>query len=218
MKIYLFYISLIILAACNTPYYTSINKMKGQPATLTLNNGTVLTGKLNVNASTNFINVTTIQFAEGDTKEYKDYFTSDIKSIFYNGNNYAVKLLITNALSSDIYRLVKLLNPPGSKIELYEYETTKQVTAANGATVSSQKVMQYYLQLPGATHNEVYNIESAKFTPNFDEKMSAIVQDCPTLAEKIKSKNKDYFYPYFSSEQKRKIVLQQIINEYNNCQ
>jgi hypothetical protein len=191
--------------------------MRGQVATLTLNNGTVLDGKLNINANSNFINITKVQFAEGTEKEYKDYFTSDIKTVFYNGNTYAVKLLITNAFSSDINRFVKLINKPGSKIELYEYELPAQSQNLNGGNGTAEKQMQYFLQLPNTAHNEIYNIESAKFIPNFDDKMSAIVQDCPALAEKIKSKNKDYFYPFLSNAMRRKTVLLQIVNEYNNC-
>jgi hypothetical protein len=205
----------LLFFACNSPYYTSVNKMRSQPATLTLTNGTVIDGKVSVNANSNFINVTKIQFATGAEKEYKEYFINDIKSLFINGSTYCVKLLINNALSSDVFQFVKLLSSPNSKMELYQNDVVKKVNRST----TKETTVQYYLQLPGATHNEVYNVESGKFTPNFDDKMSAIVQDCPNLADKIKSKDKDYFYPYLLSngELRRKAVLIQIINDYNSC-
>jgi hypothetical protein len=202
---------------CKAPYYNSVNNMSGQPATLYLNNGTQLQGKMSIRSFDNYSSVSRIQFAEGTSKNYQDYAIEDIRSVYLNGGSYYVKMLVgSNFWGGDAMRFVQQLSAPGSKMELFQHE--KMVK--NTTTTKEEKQVEYYLQLPGALRNEVFNVESGKFTPNFDDKMSAYVNDCPALAAKIKSKNKDYFYPFVvnNGELRRKAVLLQIINDYNNCQ
>lgn len=111
-------------------------------------------------------------------------------------------------------RFVKLLTVDGGKMNLFEYEKITTNTSNN-----NNKVIEYYVQLPNDNSNKIYNIESSKFTPNFDDKMSAYVADCSLLAAKIKARDKDYFYPFVVNNGvlRRKAVLLQIINEYNTC-
>ena len=63
-----------------------------------------------------------------------------------------------------------------------------------------------------------WNIEGRRLVPDFENKMSEIVKDCPALAEKIRRKEKGYFYAQVSLiDSKRVETLMNIIDEYNKC-
>jgi hypothetical protein len=189
--------------------------MRGQPASITLVNGTQLNGKVSVKLINSYYKTDKLMFAEGAEKEYKTYLLPEIKSMYINGATYYVKTIVSSTVYRDEQKFVKEISLPGGKMALYENEL---VTRNDNSNVNETKV-QYFVQLPNATGNEVYNIASNKFTPNFDDKMSSYVQDCLPLAEKIRSKDKAYFYPFLVNDNspRRKSVLLQIINDYNNC-
>jgi small nuclear ribonucleoprotein (snRNP)-like protein len=205
----------IIFLSCNAPHYTTVNDMAAQPANITLENGTQLKGKINVKSFDNYSNINTIQFAEGTSKDYKSYNVNELKNLFINGSTYCAKNLIeASNWGGSAIRFVKQLTMDGGKMNLFEYEKITTNTSN-----SNNKVIEYYVQLPNENSNKIYNIESSKFTPNFDDKMSSFVSDCSALVAKIKSKNKDYFYPFVvnNGALRRKAVLLQIINDYNDC-
>jgi hypothetical protein len=214
MKI-IFLLSCLFFAACNTPYYSSVNDMNAQPASITLASGVQINGKVSVKITNNYYNTERVLFAEGAEKEYKKYTLAEVKSLYINGATYYVKTIVSTGNSRNVQRFVKEISLPGGRMALYENEV---VTRNDNASTNETK-LQYFVQLPNATSNEVYNIATNKFTPNFDDKMSSYVQDCPALAEKIKSKDKAYFYPFLVNDNspRRKSVLLQIINDYNNC-
>jgi hypothetical protein len=219
MKLFKMKISLSIMvlffAACNSPYYTTVNDMKGQPASITLANGTQLNGKINVKIVSSYYTAHRISFAEGAEKEYKKYSLADIKSLYINGATYYVKTIVSTSNNKDVQRFLKEISLPGGRMALYENE----VVFKNNENNTNETKLQYFVQLPNTSNNDVYNISSNKFTPNFDDKMSSYVQDCAALADKIKSKDKAYFYPFLVNDNspRRKAVLLQIINDYNNC-
>lgn len=220
MKI-LILITTLFFIACNTPYYTTVNDMKGQPASITLTNGNTLNGKATIKMKTNYYDLDRIFFAEGIEKEYKPCKINEVKSIYINGATYFVKTIASNNSNRDIQKFVKQISQAGGRMALYENEyATKNNNNNSNATNTSftEKTVQYFIQLPGDS-TTIFDVTSSKFTPKFNEKMSSYVQDCPALAEKISSKNKDYFYPFLMSDNspKRKAVLLQIINEYNSC-
>lgn len=205
----------IVFLSCNAPHYTTVNDMAAQPANITLNNCNILKGKINVKSFDNYSNISSIQFAENTSNDYKLYKVDELKSLFINGSTYYAKNLIeASNWGGAAIRFVKLLTVDGGKMNLFEYEKITTNTSNN-----NNKVIEYYVQLPNDNSNKIYNIESSKFTPNFDDKMSAYVADCSLLAAKIKARDKDYFYPFVVNNGvlRRKAVLLQIINEYNTC-
>jgi hypothetical protein len=208
-------LSCLFFAACNAPYYTTVNDMNAQPASITLTNGTQLNGKVSVKITNNYYKAERVLFAEGAEKEYKKYTLADVKSLYINGATYYVKKIVGNSFNRDVKRFVKEISQPGGRMALYENEVVTKNSSSNIDEIKTG----YFIQLPNAADNEIFNVLSTKFTPSFDDKMSSYVQDCPTLAEKIKSKNKDYFYPFMLSDNsiRRKAVLLQIINDYNVC-
>ena len=209
---YLF-ILLLLCYACNTPYYTTVNNMNGQPATLTLSNGQVLTGKIQVNTFDNYSTISNISFAAGVNKAYTTYSLSEIDYLFFNGSNYSVKNLKGNEMwGGNALRFIKELTPSNSKLQLFEHETVFK--DREGKTI---KETQLFVQLPGHSR-DVYNAQSDKFIPNFDDKVSAYLSDCPNVANLIKEKNKDFFYAFVNQgELRRKQVWMNIVNAYNNC-
>jgi hypothetical protein len=195
------------------PFYSSVNNMGGQPATLTLLNGQSLTGKINIRSFDSYSTVRSIGFAEGVSKEYKTYYLSEIDYLFFNGSNYSVKNLKDNEMwGGNALRFIKELTPATGKLQLFEHETISKST--DGKEI---KDIQLFVQLPG-NNRDVYNAQGDKFIPNFDEKVSAYTAACPSVAAKIKSKDKNYFYAFVNQgAQRRKQVWMNIVNEYNSC-
>jgi hypothetical protein len=116
------------------------------------------------------------------------------------------------------YSFMKRLTKDDSRIHLYE--NTTRVTGSNGPNMGSYTYYetQYFLKLPNEEGDAVWPLTSSKFVPNFDEKMSRLVADCPALAAKIAAKESGYFYAQVSlSKEKRANVLMNIIDDYNEC-
>ena len=104
--------------------------------------------------------------------------------------------------------------------KIHLYENLEKVTESSKANASTKTRFEteYYLQLPDEPNQDVYPLGGSKFVPNFDEKMSRIVSDCPSLSQKIAAKESGYFYAQVSLfNQKRLEVLMNIIREYNRC-
>jgi len=116
--------------------------------------------------------------------------------------------------NSDVERLlfVKRLTKVNSRINLYElYQARKQ-------TSDGQEHFFYYISLPTQSRLEVWNISGKNLVPNFDNKMSKLVDDCPALSNKIKDKKSGYFLAQYTlSDTKKMEVLKRIIDEYNDC-
>lgn len=199
--------------ACNTPYYAGVNNMGGQPATLTLTNGQVLTGKIQIRSFDSYSTIGNIAFAEGVSKEYKTYDLNMIDFLFFNGSNYSVKNLKGNEMwGGNALRFVKELTQANGKLQLFEHESISKTT--NG---QATKEMQLFVQLPG-NQRDVYNAQGDKFIPNFDSKVSTYLATCPALADKIKAKDPNFFYAFVNQgETRRKQVWMNIVNEFNNC-
>jgi hypothetical protein len=213
MKIIIF-ITIIFTTACGLPYYNTVNAMNGQPASITLTNGTLLNGKMSVKMVNNYYTADKISFAKGTNRANVKYNLNDIKSMYINGATYYVKTIVSTTISRDVQRFVKEISQPTGRMAWYENE----VVAKNNTTNVNETKLQSFVQLPNAINNEVHNIVTTKCTLNFDNKMSSYVLDCNVLAEKIKSKDKDYYYPFLVNDNspRRKSVLLQIINDYDN--
>ncbi len=210
--VYFLFIGLAFMA-CNTPYYASVNNMAGQPATLTLTNGQVLSGKIQVSAFDSYSTIGNVAFAEGVSTAYKTYYLNEIDFLFFNGSNYSVKNLKGNEMwGGNALRFIKELTPAGSRLQLFEHESISRGT--DGKEI---KETQLFVQLP-ENSRDVYNAQSEKFIPNFDDKVAHYTSSCPAVADKIKAKNKDFFYAFVNKGAlRRKQVWMNIVNEYNHC-
>ena len=81
--------------------------------------------------------------------------------------------------------------------------------------VEVKEVSAYLVGLPNTTDDKIYQFSDNKFVPNFDTRVSAIVADKPALAEKIRSKNKEYFYAFVTEQSHQQKVWWNIVTEYN---
>lgn len=187
--------------------------MGAQPATITLLNGQTLTGKIQIRSFDSYSTIRDIGFAEGVSKEYKTYYLSEIDYLFFNGSNYSVKNLKGNEMwGGSALRFVKELTPATGQLQLFEHEIVSKGT--DGKEI---KEAELFVQLPGNSR-DVYNAQSDRFIPNFDDKVSSFTSDCPALSSKIKAKDKNFFYAFVNQGAvRRKQVWMNIVNEYNQC-
>lgn len=211
---YLFLILVcIVFYACNTPYYVNVNNMGGQPATMQLKNGQTLTGKIQVHSFDNYSTIRYVAFANGTSKEYQNYNLIEIDNLYFNGSTFYVKMLKDNELwGGNALQFVKELSANSKDLKLFENEIVTKST--DGKEITER---QLFVQLP-QNATEIYNAQGSKFIPNFDEKVSVYLHNCSPLSQKIKDKNKDFFYAFVNQgETKRKQIWMNILNEYNNC-
>ena len=194
-----------------------INDNAAQPATLYINDSTALNGRLFLgkkdwSLSTDIY----IHFFEGNSKKVKYYKPEEIKGFKMGGSYYEPRFLGPGGAINTPYRktMVRRLTPPGSKMGMYEYETQTASKNTYG-NMEYKRTVVYFVQLPGTTDDKIYQFSDNKFSPRFDSKVSAFVQDKPALSEKIRSKDKDFFYAFVTDEKHQLKVWWNIINEYN---
>jgi hypothetical protein len=197
-------------------YFDTPNNLKNMPATLYLVNGRSYQGKLVVH--TNKYSSTAVKmYTEGDKKPM-NFSIVDVKGYQFRNDYYELKEVRGGIRLGKEYSFMKRLTKEDSRIHLYE--NTTKVTTSAGPNMGSYTYYetQYFLKLPNEEGDAVWPLSSAKFVPNFDEKMSKLVADCPALAAKIANKEDGYFYAQVSLfKEKRANVLMNIIDEYNNC-
>lgn len=186
------------------------------PATLYLTNGRTYTGKLGVRIS-NFSNSAVRMYLEGE-KRPMNFSIMDVKGYELRNTYYELKEVRGGIRIGKEYSFMKKLTKNDSRIHLFE--NTEKHTTSNGPNQGSYTYYEtnYYLQFPREDGDAVWPLSSNKFVPNFEEKMSQMVSDCPSLAQKIARKEEGYFYAQVSlSKEKRPNVLMQIIDDYNRC-
>ncbi len=214
----LFIIALVlILPGCvSTSYFSTSNDVLNRKGTILFNDGTTLTGQITIPFENDFnIDVPAINFIyavpEGET-EKRNVPLSSIAGYYMDSNFYALKKVDLFVNNTNQLLFVKRLTGPKSKIQLY---TLHQTGKGNS---TGEEADDYFISLPGAKPYETINIRSNKLMPDFDLKMSALVSDCPALADKIKAREDDYFLPFvIFNRGKYKKVLLKIINEYDGC-
>jgi len=211
-KIHILLFILFFLTACNTSFYHSVNDMGGQPATLYLQNGKTLNGKLEIRSFDQFSSVQRISFKENGTNNYQSYYPTDIAGIYFNGAKYALELVqAMDMWNKHAYKFLKNISPNDGKLQLFEDEYTQKNSFGD-----NEKVTKLYIKL--ARNNEVFDAQSDRFVPNFNEKVSRFLSDCPLVSQRILNKEKDFSYAFVNQgETQRKQVWMNIAFEYNNC-
>jgi hypothetical protein len=215
----LFYLLITVVAfsSCRSmAYFDTPNNLKNMPATLYLADGKSYKGKLVVH--TNKYSSTAVKmYLEGDKKPM-NFSIADVKGYQFRNDYYELKEVRGGIRLGKEYSFMKRRTKNDSRI--YLYENTRKVTTSSGPNMGSYTYYEteYFLKMPNEEGDAVWPLSSSKFVPNFDEKMSKLVADCPTLAAKISSKEDGYFYAQVSlSKEKRANVLMNIIDEYNEC-
>lgn len=205
-------IMVIFLISCNSSFYNNVNDMGGQPATLYLKNGNVLNGKLEIRSFDEFSSVQKITFSEGNTNHYQWFYPKDIEGIYFNGAKYSLELIqAMDMWNKRAYKFLKNITPNQGKMQIFEDEYTQKNSFGN-----IEKVTKLYIKLP---NNEgVFDAQSDRFIPNFNEKVSRYLSDCPSVSSRILNKEKEFSYAFVNQgEIQRKQVWMNIVFEYNQC-
>ena len=213
----------VTIVSCSGPSFNTINSMNNINGTVYLKDGKEMNGLLSTTLNNSFNKNNYIQFSENG-KEKKKISIQEIKAISVRNNYYEPKLIDQGSWSSDQLLFVKRITKDGSRIQLYELmeqRTRDNYNRNNRYNTGSSQVVDeysYYVSLPGQDAYQAWNVEGKHFTPNFENKMSDYVKDCPALAEKIQRKDKGYFYAQVSFISEKRIeTLMNIIEEYNRC-
>lgn len=217
VRFFFLFVALSMVISCaGLSSFESPNSLRNMTGTLFLTNGKAVDGRLVIQVGSLFGSDVKV-YAEGDKKPM-NFNLGDVQGYNLRGDYYALKEKKGSFGVGKRLSFMKRLTPADSRIHLYE-EMEKVTESTKGNTSSRNRYeTEYYLQLPDETYNDVYPLSSSKFVPAFDEKMSRVVKDCPSLAQKIAAKESGYFYAQVSLfNSKRVEVLMNIIREYNRC-
>lgn len=194
-----------------------MNNEYAQDAVLYINESTALHGRLFLaKKNWSFNNEIGIHFFENGSKKDK-YFKPEEVMGFQMGNSYYEPKFLGagGAVNTPIVKtMVKRLTPEGSKMAMYEYYSHTSTKNGQGYIEYKDETV-YFVQLPNAKDGKIYQFSDNKFVPKFDSKVSNLVGDKPELAEKIRGRNKDYFYALITEQAHQNKVWWNIINEYN---
>lgn len=206
---------LIITAQACKPgaYFKTANDVSKMNAVVRMLDGTQKEGLITINFGREhageryeFVVLTTPQGEENIKAEniayYKigeDYYFPKIIDLYFDGTNRTL--------------FVKRVTKENSRIQVYE------LFQQASETLDGQGSNNYcFISPPGLGRLETWNIFSKKLLPDFNIKMSALVEDCPELAKKILTKQKGYFMPQVMFGYAAKVeTIKRIIDEYNNC-
>lgn len=195
----------------------SINNEYAQPATLFVNDSLVLYGRLLLaKKDWSFSAEIGIHFFENGSKKMKYFKTEEIKG-FKMGNNYFVPKFLGQGSAESIpsrKTMVRVITPPNSRLNMYEYIAQSNNKNPSGY-VEYHSTPIHFVEIPNAKDDKVYQFSDNKFVPHFDTRVSSMVADKPALAEKIKSKDKSYFYKQITEVSHQEKVWWNIVNEYN---
>ncbi|RYZ58961.1 MAG: hypothetical protein EOO14_09005 [Chitinophagaceae bacterium] len=205
-------IVLVCLASCRTvSYFDSPNNLKNREGRLYLHNGKTIDGKLVIETENIFGGK--VKLFAGDEKKPMQFSLSQVRGYAMDNNEYELKEIREGLSIGKRQYFMKRLTPEGSRMHLYEFSKKEIVNKT-----SSRHVLEYYVELPGEEENLVFSTNGSHFVPHFEQKVSRIVSDCPTLAKKIAEKQNGFFYAQVNLlREKRVDVLMRIIDEYNKC-
>ena len=217
MKYFLaFCISCIfICTGCVSTYFKTPNDLYRETATVYLNDGTEKEGELTIQLETEFINENSVTLFDKGTKQTEKIHVKTIDYYKIKDSYYFLKELDLNLNGVNQLLFVKRLTDENSRIQLYELQQRYK------STETGEERKLYFISLPASRKYEALNIYSKQLSNEFEYKMSEIVKDCSSLADKIRTKTKGYYIPSAPSllfpESKRIEVYKKIIEEYNNC-
>ncbi len=203
-------ISFLISSCGSTSYFRTSNDVYKTPAIINLMDGKKVEGKITIlfESGLNPVNYIVLNNVEKEEKILID----DIKSYEIKNTLYFPKQIIIENTGEKRILFLKELSKIDSRIQLLELYQQKNIN-----TNEIERHF-YFIVTDKQERFEVLSLTKKELVPNFDYKMSKIVEDCPTLANKILTKTKGYFVPSITfSDYKTLETLQNIIEDYNNC-
>ncbi len=214
---------LILTESCKTySYFNSPNDLLNEDCQIFLIDGTKIDGKLTVQFETGYDVDKYLKILTSANTEKKIPIT-DVKYYKYNNEFYFPKEINLEAYEipfrDKVYTpnvnnilFLKRLTNDSAKLQLFEL--FKPRTKSSDGTDQYD----YYISFNNSNRFLSWDIRGNIFFPNFDDKMSKIVSDCPLLAEKIKQKANGYTVKQVSVDAKKDEVIKKIVEEYNKCE
>ena len=187
--------------------------MRFMEGTVYLTNGKTVDGKISV-SSASFLSSPLKVYHEGE-KRPMQFALRDVQSYRLDNDFFDLKNIRGGLSIGQHYVFMKRLTPEDSRIHLYEHV----VQSKDKKDLHRNRYeIEYFMQLPSDNSTDVWPVNGSKLVPEFDEKMSKLVADCPNLSKKIADKEEGYFYRQVTVfREKRMDVLLNIIDEYNRC-
>lgn len=209
---YTLFAILFLCPSCRTlSYFESPNNLRNIDGMLYLQDGKSYEGKLVVETENLFGRP--VKLYHNEEKKPMQFSLSQIKAFSVRNELYELKEIREGIALGKRFYFMKRMTPENSRIHLFEF--LKKETVNKTAT---RLEPEYYIQLPNEKEEVVYASNSTKFVPNFEEKVSRLVADCPILSQKIAEKRPGYFYAQVNLlKERRADILLKIINEYNQC-
>ncbi len=204
-----------ICTGCVSTYFKTPNDLYKQPATVYLNDGTEKEGQLTIQLETQFASNNSATLFDKEKKQTENIPVKDINYYKIKDNYYLLKELDLDLNGTYHSLFVKRLTDENSRIHLYELQQRYR------STESGEDRKLYFISFPTSSKYEALSIYSKELAHEFESKMSEVVKDCSSLADKIRTKTKGYYIPSAPTlafpESKRIEVYKRIIGEYNNC-
>jgi hypothetical protein len=199
----------------NQPRFTRVQNIKGK---ILMQNGSELDGVIMVNLRLPTHEDGYLRFKASGQSETSRVYIKDLKGFTASGVYYEPRRADDGRIGRPPLYFMRRLTPDSSRIHLFVVET--EVTNMSFSLIQPPVEIErdFFMVLPQQQEKyaSIY-LRNRNLTPNFDEKMSAYVKDCPSLAEKIKQKENGYFYSDMTFMPRRVNVMMTIINEYNAC-
>jgi hypothetical protein len=210
-----------VFTSCSSSYFTTANNMGNMYGAVYMKNGQVLEGEISVSLESSFGSRDFIRFTPRKGRERQKIYIEDLDGFSLRNEFYAPKLIDEGFFSGDRMLFVKRLTRADSRIHLYElYKRRNQTSRYRNNNSYNNYVddYSYYITLPGQDRYKAWSIDGKHLVPNFEDKMSDYVKDCPELAAKVKRKERGYFYAQVSLVGRKRIeTILNIIDDYNAC-
>lgn len=206
----------IVQSSCRTAaYFDTPNSLRNMRGEIFLVNGRSYKGRIVINNTGTVSN--TIKLYEDGEKRPMRFSIQDVKGYQLEQDYFALKEIRGGLKLGRTYYFMKRLTPVNSRMHLYENREKRSTSNSRNLNTVSYETT-YYVQLPGDHESFVWPLHGSKFVPAFDEKMSRVVADCPSLSRKITNRMDGYFYAQVTVfSEKRADVMMKIIEEYNAC-
>lgn len=212
--------TLLLLTSCSRSSFTTVNNMRNIQGTVYLKNGRVVEGEISTSLENSFSRSQSIRFTPRNGGRELRVKIDELEGISLRNEYYVPKLIDEGFFSGDRMLFVKRITRADSRIQMYELHKRRRTNNNDRFGTFTYYVDDYYfyISLPGQEEYKAWSIDGKHMVPNFEDKMSEHVKDCPELAAKIKRKERGYFYAQISlSNRKRIETILNIIDEYNTC-
>ena len=205
----LLFLPILTISCKPIAYFNTPNDAFRKDCIIYMLDGTEKKGKITIMLETGHDADEYIRLLTGNAEE--KILIDSITFYQVNKDHYFPKKIDLDGNGAESLLFVKRLTKENSRMDMYElYRQGKQ-------TSDGADLYLYFISIPGHSRFEVWSIGGKNFFPNFDEKMSSLVEDCPALAIKIKQGQKGYSLGQFSLSLKKFEVFKRIVDEYNDC-